>query len=146
MEFILAISLGIMIGFVLALPAIILEIDKRVKNLPLLVDVAVIWGKKLNEREVFAASLLLHFIISGLYALFYVIFAENAWLFITNAPYTLGSMLIFAFLSWLVLNIAIFPLLGFGIWGGKEGDTVWLETLISLLLEGAIFWVLIHYY
>lgn len=142
----IATALGVLIAFVLAVPAILLEASRRVKNAPLLVDVHVWRGRKLTPGEAFAFGLLIHLIVGGLYGLFYTLFAVNGWLFITNRPYTIESMLIFAFCSWIVLNIILFPLLGFGFFGSKEGKTVWFETLASLLLEGALLWILINYY
>lgn len=146
MDIFLGTALGVMIAFLLAIPAIILDTSRRVKNLPLLIDVRVWRGKKLSDGEVFAFGLLTHLIIGALYGFFYTLFASRGWLFITNAPFTLESMLIFAALSWLVLNIILLPLFGFGFFGRKEDNTVWLETLAVLLLEGAILWIIINYY
>ena len=146
MELWIATALGVIIAFVLSIPSIILETSRRVKNLPLLIDVHVWRGHKLNEGEVFALGMFIHLVIGGLYGFFYALFAENSWLVVTGSPYTLQSMLIFAFLSWLVLNVVIFPIVQFGFFGSKEGKTVWYETLISLILEGAILWVVIQSY
>ncbi len=146
MDILLGIALGVLIGFVLAVPAIILETSRRVKNLPLLIDVKL-WGdKKLSEGELFAAALLFHFVVAALYGGLYVVFVQNDWLFITNAPYTIHSMLVFAFLGWIVLNALLLPIIGLGFFGRGHGKTIWYETLISLMLEGAILWMLIQYY
>lgn len=142
----IATALGVLVAFLLAVPAIILETSRRVKNAPLLIDVHVWHGKKLSPGEAFAFGLLIHLIIGGLYGLFYSMFVINGWLIITGKPYALESMLIFAACSWVVLNVALLPLVGFGFFGLKEGKTVWFETLASLLLEGAIMWILISYY
>jgi hypothetical protein len=146
MDILLGTALGTMIAFLLAVPAIILDTSRRVKNLPLLIDVYVWRGKKLSDGEIFAVGLLLHLLIGALYGFFYTLFASKGWLFITNSPYTLASMLIFAVASWLVLNIILLPLFGLGFFGSKEGNTVWFETLTTLLLEGAILWIIINYY
>lgn len=146
MIFFLAAALGVLIAFILALPAVLLEVDHRVKNAPLIIDVTMWRGVKLTSREAFAFGLLLHLVIGGLYGLFYTIFAHNDWLVVTNAPYTLHSMLIFAFASWLVLGNFLLPLIGLGWFGRKEGSTVWMETLISLLLEGLVLWEVIKWY
>src|SRR3989339_276223 len=138
MDILLGTALGVLIGFVLAVPSIILETSRRVKNLPLLIDVPL-WGDRtLSEREVFSAGLLLHFVITALYGGLYVVFAEQGWLFVTNAPYTIQSLLVFAFLSWLVLNAILLPLIGLGFFGREHGKTIWFETLLSLLLEGSL--------
>ena len=146
MDILIATALGTLIGFILAVPAIILETSRRVKNLPLLVDVPL-WGdKKLSEGEVFAAALLFHFVVAALYGGVYVVFVQNDWLFVTNAPYTLPSMLVFAVGGWILLNAIVMPLIGLGFFGKGHGKTVAIETLISLLLEGIILWMLIQYY
>jgi len=146
MDILLGTALGMLVGFLLASPSIILEASRRVKNLPLLVDVTV-WGdRRLKEGEVFAMALLFHFVVSALYGGLYVVFVQNDWLFVTHAPYTIGSMLVFAFLSWVVLGAFLMPLIGLGFFGQGHGKTIWFETLISLLLEGAILWMLIQYY
>ena len=145
MIFFLAAALGVLISFIIALPAILLEIDHRVKNAPLIIEVAIWRGMKLTSREAFAFGLLLHLVIGGLYGLSYVIFARNGWLLV-HAPYTLFSMLFFALGCWLVLGTIFLPLIGLGWFGRKEGNTVWMETLISLLLEGVILWEVIKWY
>lgn len=146
MIFFLAAALGVLIAFVIAIPAILLEIDHRVKNAPLLIDVRIWRGLKLSRQEAFAFGLLLHLVIGGLYGLCYAIFARQGWLVLTNAPYTLQSMLIFAVGSWLVLGNLLLPLIGLGWFGRREGNTVWAETLMSLLLEGVVLWEVIKWY
>ncbi|KKR21545.1 MAG: hypothetical protein UU46_C0036G0007 [Candidatus Uhrbacteria bacterium GW2011_GWD1_41_16] len=146
MDYILAATLGTLVGFLIAMPAIILEASRRVKNLPLLIDVHIWHGYRLKEGEVFAVGLLLHLIISACYGLVYVLFVEQGWLIVTHAPFSILSMALVAGLFWLFLNFVIFPLIGFGWIGLKEGKTVWFETLISLGVEGAFLWMLIQYY
>ena len=147
MDILLGTALGTLIAFILAIPAIFLETSRRVKDLPLLIDVHAWRGRKLKEGEVFAVGLLIHLIVGALYGLLYTLFAEQGWLIVTNAPFTIHSMLIFAFFSWLVLNLVLLPLVvGVGLFGRKEGGTVWLETLVVLLLEGAVLWIIIQAY
>lgn len=139
-------ALGTLIAFILAIPAIILEASRRMDNLPLLIDVHFWKGRKLTDGEVFLVGLAIHLLIGFLYGILYIIFAENNWLFVTNTPYALHSMVIFALICWAVLNIIIFPIVQFGIFGRREGFSVWYETLITLVAEGLILWVLIHWY
>ena len=146
MDFILAATLGILVGFLIALPAIILETSRRVKNLPLLVDVKIWRGYKLKEGEVFVVGLLLHLATSAAYGLFYVLFVKQNWLIITESPYSFMSMIFVAVLFWLFINIIIFPLIGLGFMGWKEERTAWFETLIALGVENALLWMLIQYY
>ena len=146
MELWISTALGVLIAFLLGVPALILETSRRVKNLPLLIDVHVWRGHKLNDGEVFAIGMLLHLVFGGLYGLLYTVFAETAWLGVSGAAFSLTSMLAFAVVFWLLLNVVVFPLAQFGFFGSKEGKTVWYETLISLVLEGAILWVAVQLY
>jgi hypothetical protein len=146
MTILLGAALGLLIAFILAVPAIILDTSRRVKNLPLLIDVYVWRGKKMNDGEVFAIGLAVHLIVGGLYGFLYTLFATNDWLVITNQPFSILSMLVFAVVCWFVLMVIIFPLIGFGFFALKEGKTAWYESLISLMLEGGILWMMIQYY
>ena len=146
MDYALAATLGILVGFLIALPAIILETSRRVENLPLLLDVRIWRNYKLNEREVFVVGLLLHLVTSALYGVVYVLFVKQDWLIITHSPYSILSMIIVAALFWAFLNIIVFPLIGFGFFGWKEEKTAWFETLVALGVESAILWMLIQYY
>ncbi|MFH1632076.1 MAG: hypothetical protein ABIA47_03645 [bacterium] len=146
MEIFIGTALGVLIAFLLSVPAIILDTARRVQNLPLLIDVHAWRGRKLTPGEIFALGLLLQLIIGGLYGLFYTLFASRDWLFITNAPYTIHSMLIFAVCSWVALGVVGLPIIGLGLFGCKEGNTVWAETLVSLLFVGGILWMFIQFY
>ncbi len=140
-------ALGTIIAFLLALPAVLLETSRRMQNMPLLIDVHAWRGKKLTEGEVFAVGLLIHLVIGALYGLLYTLFAANDWLFITHDPFSLKSLLIFAFFGWLVVNIIILPLIvGVGVFGRKEGKEVWIDSFLALFLEGLILWVVIQFY
>ena len=100
MEIFLGAALGTMIGLLLAFPAIILETSRRVKNLPLLIDVYIWRGKKLTDSEVFAVGLLLHLITAGLYGFLYVFLAERDLFLFPHNPYSLVSMIAFALVLW----------------------------------------------
>lgn len=145
MSLFLGTALGLLVSFLLAVPAIILEASQRVQNAPLIMDVRIWRDKKLTHGEAFAFGLLIHLIIGACYGFFYTLFAAQDWLFITNAPYTLHSMIIFAVCAWVALGFVL-PIFGFGLFGRKEGNTVWFELLSALLLEGAILWILIQFY
>jgi len=146
MDILLGTALGTMIAFVLAIPAILLETSRRVKDLPLLIDVHLWHGKKLNEGEVFAIGLFVHLLVGALYGCLYVLFAEEGWLFVTNDPYSLQSLLVFAFFAWILVNVVVMPIIGVGVFGRFEGKGAWFETLVSLALEGLTLWVLVQFY
>ncbi len=148
MDYLLGGSLGGLVAFVFALPAILLEImeNGRVKNAPLVVDVKTIFGHKLKRSEVFLVGLLLHIVIGFLFGLVYVLFVLRGWLFITNAPYTLLSLLVYALLSYVFVGLVLYPLLGMGMFARKEGPRVWMELFSSHIILGLSLWLLVQYY
>lgn len=149
MNYLLGGSLGGLVAFAFAIPAIVLEITQqgKVNDAPLLIDVKTIFGMKITHKhEVFLIGLLLHIVIGFLFGLIYVIFVEQGWLFVTHAPYTFFSLLVYAFLSWIVANLVVYPALGLGAFGLKEGRHVWVETLVSHVILGVSLWLLVQYY
>jgi fructose-specific phosphotransferase system IIC component len=149
MDYLLGGSLGGLVAFFLAIPAIVLEINQsgRVKNAPVLVDVKTIFGLKIRHRhEVFFIGLLLHLVTGFLFGLVYIVFVHQKWLFVTQSPYTFSSIIIYALLSWVVAGTVLYPLLRMGWFGLKEGRYVWMETIISHVVIGLGLWLLIQYY
>lgn len=149
MDYLLGGALGGLIAFVFAIPAIVLELTEKgqVKEAPLLIDVKSIFGLKIRHKhEVFLIGLLVHIVVGFLFGLIYVIFVEQGWLFVTNAPYTFLSLVVYAILSWIVANILVYPALGFGWFGLKEGGHVWVETIISHLILAVSLWLLVQYF
>src|SRR3989338_462010 len=130
MDIFLGAAIGSMVGFVLALHAIIFESMRRQKNLPVLVYVKEIFGKRLTHEELFVVSLFLHLILATLAGGIYTMFAEQGWLFITNAPYALHSILIFTVFAWVVTGGLIFSALHFGFFWGFFGRYVWVLVFI----------------
>src|SRR3989338_4468879 len=127
MEYLLAGSLGGLVAFIFSVPAILLEIVQKepVENIPLLVDVKTIFGRKLKKTEVFEVALLLHIVLAFLFGVIYVVFVEKGWLFITHSPYSVWSLFFYAIGAFLVVGGLIFPALGMGLFGRKEGRRVW---------------------
>lgn len=148
MDYLLGSALGGLTAFVFSLPAIVEEIVEhgKVKNIPLLVDAKSIWGRKLKSSEVFLVALLIHLVLGTLFGLIYVLFVRKGWLVFTNRPYTIESLIIYAVCAWIVTGVLIFPALGFGLFGRREGERVWLELLISMLLIGTGMWFLVQFY
>ncbi len=148
MEYLLAGSLGGLVAFVFAIPAIILEIVQKepVENMPLLVDVKTIFGRKLNRHEVFWAAILLHLILAFLFGVIYILFVKQGWLFITHSPYSAWSLFFYAIGAFLVVGALIFPALGMGWFGRKEGRRVWMEILTSMFIIGFGLWGLVQYF
>jgi hypothetical protein len=148
MDYLLGGALGGLVAFVFSIPAIVLEFTEKgdVKNAPLVVDVKTIFGYKLNKNEAFLVGLFLYILIGILFGAVYVLFATQGWLFVTHAPYTFLSLVVYAFLSWIVAGVLIYPVLQMGLFGKKEGHHVWLETLVSHFILGVCLWLLIQYY
>lgn len=148
MDYLLGGALGGLVAFVFAIPAIVIEFIEhgKVKNPPLLVDIKIMWGKKIKKTEAFLIGLLVNILIGFLFGFIYPLFVSWDWLFVTHDPYSLLSLFIYAIGSWVVVGTIIFPLLGFGLFGKKEGRDVWLELLVSILLVGIGMWVLVQLY
>jgi hypothetical protein len=148
MNYLLAASLGGLIAFFYSLPAIFAEIIERghITNLPLLVDVKTVFQRKLEAREVFWAALLLEIMLGIGFGSSYAWFTAHDWLFITHEPYSFFSLLLFAMGAFMVAGSCLFPLLGLGFFGRKEGRLVWLELLSSFVLIGSTLWLVMKYY
>ena len=106
MDYILCGSLGAIVAFVFAIPAIVLEIKQKgeATDAPLIVDARKIFGRKLKKQEAFLVGLLIHIIFGFLFGLIYVLFVLQGWLFVTHAPYTFLSLIVYALLSWIILT------------------------------------------
>ena len=148
MDYILCGSLGAIVAFVFAIPAIVLEIKQKgeATDAPLIVDARKIFGRKLKKQEAFLVGLLIHIIFGFLFGLIYVLFVLQGWLFVTHAPYTFLSLIVYALLSWIVAGVIIYPALGMGLFARREGKHVWIETLASHLILGICLWLLVQYY
>lgn len=148
MDYLLAGSLGALIAFVFAIPAVILEMRKtgEAEHTEFIVEPRKILGRKLKHREAFLLGLLLHVLVGFVFGAVYILFVLREWLFVTRAPYTFLSLLVYAVLTWIVANVAIYPVLGMGLFARKEGQHVWVETIASHLVLGIALWFLIHYF
>ena len=146
-DYLLGTAIGGLTAFAFSLPAIVLETVNRFR-LPnvLYFDVKTMWGKKLEKHEIFLVALLIHLVIGSLFGLIYVAFVKNDWLVFTHSPYTIQSLLIFALGSWVVAGTIVFPALGLGLFGRREGKRVWMEMLVSHLVLGIGMWLLVKYY
>ncbi len=148
MDYLLGGALGGLIASVFAIPAIILELKQKgeATDAPLIVDARKIFGRRLKRQEAFLVGLLIHVIFGFLFGFIYVLFVLRGWLFVTHAPYTFLSLLVYAFLSWVVAGVIIYPALGMGLFARREGKHVWSETIASHLILGISLWILVQYY
>lgn len=147
-DFLLGGAIGGLAAFVFAIPAIVLEEVEHghVRNLPLLVDVKQFWGFKLSPLGTFLAGLLLHVVMGFLFGLIYPIFVVKGWLVFTHAPYTFLSLVIYAIGAWMVAGTVVFPAIGLGFFGRRQGKRVWMELLASMLLVGSTMWFAVKYF
>ena len=148
MDYLLGGALGGLVAFVFSIPAIVLELTERgrVKNLPLVIDIKTIFGQRLHKDEVFWVAILFYVVIGFLFGVVYILFVLQDWLFVTNDPYSFLSLIVYALLSWVVAGVILYPVLGMGFFGRKEGRMVWLEMFVSHLILGSSLWLLVQYY
>ncbi len=148
MDYLLGGALGAIVAFVFSIPAIVLEYTShgKIEDTPLVMDVKTIFGLKLKKSEIFLVSLLLHIVVGFLFGLVYIVFVQQGWSLASFAPFTIQSFFVYAVMSWVVVNIILYPLLNMGLFAHKEGSHVWLQTLLSHLLLGLAIWLLVQYY
>lgn len=148
MDYLLAASLGGLVAGIFSLPAVLLEFTGKttVEDAPLIVDIKTFFGRKLHDREIFFAGLFLHLMTGAAFGAVYVLFVKQDWLFVTHAPYSFLSFFVFACFSWIVAGIVLYPTLGMGLFGCREGAHVWSETLVSHLLIGVSLWLMIQWF
>jgi hypothetical protein len=84
--------------------------------------------------------------LATLFGLIYVVFVRQGWLFVTHAPYTILSLLVYAVGAWLVVGLFIFPAIGFGLFGRREGPHVWAEILVMQFILGFSIWLLAQWF
>ncbi|NBS41280.1 DUF2938 family protein [bacterium] len=148
MDYLLGTAIGGLTAFVLAGPTILFEQVEhwRKRETGVTLEVKTMWGRKLEKHEVFLVALLIHVVIGALFGLVYVLFVKKGWLVFTHSPYTFLSLAIFAFCSWIVAGTVVFPALGLGLFGRKEGKRVWMEMLVTHFVLGIGMWLLVKYY
>jgi hypothetical protein len=138
MPVISAVFLSLAAGAITAIPGIVSELGKKAPdNIPLLVDVKTFWGHKLTRGEVFWFGMAIHLLMAALFGALYELIVVKSLV----SPYTLASLLGYASFFFLLVGGVIFPLVGAGIFGRKEGKTVWYELLIVHHLFGFFIWL-----
>lgn len=124
-------------GVLIALPALLGELFRRGKNLPILMDVHACWGRPCTAEETFLLSLATHLLISIAFGGLYMFLALLGWGF---HDFTLLSLVRYGVGFWLVVGGILLPLSRLGFFGRREGRWVWLELLISQALLTVGFW------
>lgn len=138
MPVISAVFLSLTAGIITAIPGFFSELgNKGPKNIPLLVDVKTFWGHRLTRGEVFWFGLFIHLLMAALFGALYELIAVKSLV----KPYELDNLLLYSSLFYLFVGGVIFPLVGAGLFGRKEGKTVWYELLIVHHLFGLFVWL-----
>lgn len=132
---------GFVIGLILAMPSVIAEQVRHSRELPLLMDVKTFWGRRLTPHQVLVASVTTHLATS---ALFGGIVSALVSVGVLSPLYLFGEIIVYTLAFYLVVGMVVFPLIGFGLFGKKEGEFVWLELLLTNLLYGILFWAAAH--
>ncbi|TAL20486.1 hypothetical protein EPN90_00865 [Patescibacteria group bacterium] len=127
---------GLVIGFITSIPAVISEIVRHGKNLPLLIDVKEIGTHHLKEKYVLEWSLFLHLGLSAVFGGFYPALVSLG----AFATYSFFSVALYGLIFYLFFGLFIFPAIGLGLFGRREGHLVWLELLLTSVLYVAGFW------
>lgn len=148
--YLLAGALDGLIAFVLAIPAIILEIAERGK-VDLLPYVAISerrgsFAKSLSRYEVFLVALIIHVVIGFAFGFVYVGFVRHGWLLLAGTPFSFLSLIVYAVLAFIAAGLILFPALGLGLFGRKESKYVWMELLVSMLINGIGLWLIVQWF
>jgi len=136
-----AIFLSLAAGLITAVPGFVSELGKKKpKNIPLLIDVKTFWGRKLTSGEVFWFGLFIHLLMAALFGALY------EWLVVESlvSPYHLGGLLVYAFCFYFLVGGVIFPVVGQGLFGRKQGKTVWYELLIVHHVWAVLVWAMVY--
>ncbi len=143
MPIISAIFLSVAAGIVTAIPGIFSEFGKKAPaNIPLLVDIKTFWGRKLSRGEVFWLGMFIHLLTAALFGAGYQFLSAHGLVH----PYRLGNMLVYASCFYLFIGGVMFPAAGCGLFGSKEGKTVWYELLIVHHLFAVFMWLAIWFW
>ena len=132
---------GLVIGILLGIPAMITEALNPTSRMPLLMDVETFWGRKLSEGGVIFWSAVVHLGMSTLYGSFVPLLVLQG---ILPPHLPLHGLLLYSVGFNLSMGFIALPIVGFGLFGRREGDFVWLELLLTHLLYGVAYWALAH--
>lgn len=128
---------GFVIGLVLSAPAVVSELIRHGRNLPLLMDVRTFWGRKLDPHHVLLWSVVTHLANSAIFGAAAPLLVRAG---VFSPLYLLPEILIYGAAFYLIASVIVFPILGFGFFGHKEGEWVWLELLLAHLLYAVLYW------
>jgi hypothetical protein len=138
MPVISAVFLALAAGLITAVPGFLSELGKKApKDIPLLIDVRTFWGHKLTRGEVFWFGLFIHLLMAALFGALYELIVVKSFVH----PYELDNLAVYASFFWLFVGGVIFPIVGLGLFGKKEGKWVWFELLVVHHLFALFVWL-----
>ncbi len=134
-----ALFTGFVIGLILSTPAVFVELLRpETKNLPILIDVEILRGRRTTRGEEMVLSHLLQLFMSTIFGAGYVLLARIPLVpFIFSGP----TISLYVLIFYLSIGGVLFPLLGLGYFGRNEGRYVPLELLMAHALYGFCFYV-----
>ncbi|EKD32762.1 MAG: hypothetical protein ACD_76C00151G0003 [uncultured bacterium] len=145
-DILLSISLSTLVGFLLAVPALIMEaFGRKRNNLPVLLEVRAFWGKDLKHKEVFAFGLLVHLLHCMLFGALYPFVADIDFVKQYLPVYGIASIIVFAIAFYFAEGI-VTEVVGLGAFWKKEDKNAWMESIISTLILAFLFWLAVQYY
>jgi len=138
MPVISAVFLSLVAGLVTAVPGFLSELNKKAPaDIPLFIDVKTFWGRKLNRSEIFWFGLFIHLLMAALFGALYELIVVKSFVH----PYELDNLAVYATFFWLFVGGVIFPVVGLGLFGKKEGEWVWFELLVVHHLFSLFVWL-----
>ncbi len=140
MTLIAALFTGLVIGLVLSIPSIVIELVRpQVKNLPLLIDIDIVPGRRTGFE--FELSLLLQLFMSTIFGGGYLLLSRVALLPFDWSGF---SYALYVILFYLTIGGILFPILQLGFFGRREGKHVPLELFLAHSLYGFCFYLAVN--
>ena len=133
---------GLVIGVIMSVPAVISNYMRPGANLPIIVDIKAFWGGTISKDHVLLWSLVNHWAMSAIYGGVYVLLVTRN---LFSPGYFFSEGLIYALGFNLITGLALYPLLGFGVYGKKEGAWVWTEMVITHFFYAVLFYAAAHF-
>ena len=140
MTLIAALFTGLVIGLVLAVPAVMIELIRpQTKNLPILIDIDIVPGRRTGFE--FELSLALQLFMSTIFGGGYLLLSRLSF---TPFDWSGFSYVIYVIIFYLTIGGILFPTLRLGLFGRREGKYVPLELFIAHSLYGFCFYLAVN--
>lgn len=103
-------------------------------------DQPKLFGKKVTRREAHLVGLLVHIILSAVFGFVFALCVELE----VFSRFSIGAMLWFVLGMTLFSGLIVMPIEGHGVFGRKHDAWFALDALITNLIWGALFLLLLH--